>query len=275
MLRIRFHRLLVTVGLLTSLINLTSGRQIVRGLPDPTQTPEPISWAKIGPGIEYTQTPIATGDEKLHMLQIARIDPASVLFRVYYEPGKRQTIQDWAKAKPGALVIVNAGFFRGNGRPLGLVMLGHDVLNRASGRPGSGYFQVQDEIPTIGTLTTGVVESLKVAPTYAEAFEGYPLIVDKGKSVVDVAAYDADSKAWRTILAQDGAGRILIFVTTPTELKLPVITNWLCNSGLDIVTAMNLDGGSSSQMYVAVPTGYPPVAFAGPSLPVVLVVYPR
>jgi exopolysaccharide biosynthesis protein len=77
------------------------------------------------------------------------------------------------------------------------------------------------------------------------------------------------------VIAQDGAGRILIVVTTPVEVTLSEMTGWLLTSGLNVVTALNLDGGFSSQMIIPASGDQPELASGIVGVPVVLVVYSR
>jgi exopolysaccharide biosynthesis protein len=241
----------------------------------PTPTPQKLVWASIVRGVEYVAIPVKAPDQPGDSIRVARIDPAAVLFRIYYQEGTRKTVQDWARERPGAVIIVNANFFRANGHAIGLVRIGDRILSQATDRPGSGYFQVTGEVPQISTLPDDHIKADQPSKHYIESFEGFPLLIMQGKPVSSSLGYDAAVRAWRTVIAQDDRGRILLIVTAPTELGLPELTNWLCSSGLGIVTALNLDGGSSSQMYIAsrsIRSEFPP---GTAPVPVPLVVYPR
>jgi hypothetical protein len=241
----------------------------------PTPTAEKILWMSIARGVEYAAIPVTVPDQPGKSIRVARIEPAAVLFRIYYEEGKRQTVQDWAREWPGAVVIVNASFFRPNGHPIGLVRIGDRILNPATDRPGSGYFRVAGEVPQISALPDDQIPSGQPSRQYIESFEGFPLLIMQGTPVASFSSYDASFRAWRTVIAQDDQERILLIVTSPTEMTLPELTNWLRSSGLGIVTALNLDGGSSSQMAVAASGGQSALPPGTAAVPVPLVVYPR
>ncbi len=239
----------------------------------PASAAQDVIWTTIAKGVEYTKIPLVGLGRPGESVRAARVDPASVLFRVYYHQGTRKTTQDWAIEVPSAVLIVNANFYRGNGRPIGLVRLGDQILSRPSGRPGSGYFQVRGEIPQVSS--TSITPAASQTEPYTESFEGFPLIIADGRPIQSFASYDAYIRAWRSVVAQDDKGRILLFVSAPAELTLPDMTNWLSHSGLGIASALNLDGGASSQMYTAfgdLPAETTPGAAA---VPVVLVVYPH
>ena len=92
-----------------------------------------------------------------------------------------------------------------------------------------------------------------------------------------VPAFDADISnvtARRTVLASDRQGRILFIVTPFTNVKVADLARWLGASGLNIDTALNVDGGQSTGMYMA--TGGPSAyTLDFVPVPVVVGVYPR
>jgi len=232
-----------------------------------------ITWTAVGRGIEYTSVPMIAENRPQGDIVLIRINPANVLFRVYYHAGRRKTIQAWATELPGAAVIVNANYFRGNGYPIGLVKIGDAILNPPTGRIDSGMFEVRDEVPSIHFL---VPESPIVPLTnrpYAESFEGHPFLITHGKTMTQYADDIPMTRARRTVIAQDDQGRMLFILASPIELTLPEMARWLQNSGLGIVTALNLDGGTSSQLHLI--SANLPQLERGAAVPVVLAVYPR
>lgn len=108
-----------------------------------------------------------------------------------------------------------------------------------------------------------------------ESFEGFPLLISQGKPNLSSALYDAMTRSRRTVIAQDRNGRILVIVTAAAEMTLFEMTSWLQNVNLGIISALNLDGGSSSQIYLGSRSA--PLEFKHGSIavPVVLAVYPR
>lgn len=245
-------------------------------LPGPVRAADPVYWTPGPRGVEYARVPaFGAAARPGNSILLARIDPSAVLFRVYYRASKPRIVQDWLKEFPGAALIVNANFYRSRGRPLGLVMIGNKLVSLPSGRPGAGIFQVKGEVPQVGLLSKEQVLSNQAAREYTEAVEGYPLLIEGGQPISTMADYDARSRARRTVIAQDGAGRILIVVTTPVEVTLSEMTGWLLTSGLNVVTALNLDGGFSSQMIIPASGDQPELASGIVGVPVVLVVYSR
>jgi hypothetical protein len=57
------------------------------------------------------------------------------------------------------------------------------------------------------------------------------------------------------VVAVDRSGNLLFIVTPSSAFTLHGMGVWLANSDLDIDTALNFDGGSSSGLAVWMPTG--------------------
>jgi len=231
-----------------------------------------INWIPAVKGIEYAQLPLLSFAKQWGSIVAVRIDPAAVMFRIYYHEGNRKTIPQWAAELPGAALIINANYFHPNGHPVGLVRIGDAILNPPTDRPDSGQFQVRDEIPAIGPLITKAIAT--PSKLYTESFEGFPLLIAHTQPITTYADDTAMAKARRTVIAQDDTGHILIFVTWPTEMTLPEMTHWLLNSGLSIVDALNLDGGASTQIHL-ISAALPQALQGDASVPVVLAVFPR
>jgi exopolysaccharide biosynthesis protein len=233
-----------------------------------------FSWVPIAAGIDYSLTSKVVAGRLKGIMLVVRIDPSLALFRIYYEAGQRKTIQQWAAEKPGAVVIVNASFFRGNGQPSGLLKIGNDVLSEASGRPNSAQFEVVGDLPSISLISQQAIVPLADQPgLYGESFEGYPLLIWNGQATP--ASMDNTDQARRTVIAQDNQGNILIVNTETVMTSLQDMTDWLLKSKLGISSALNLDGGTSSQIYVAADQLAATFKNGRGSVPVVLAVYPR
>jgi exopolysaccharide biosynthesis protein len=231
-----------------------------------------FNWITISNGIQYAVvTGIGSGKQQYKDAVVVRIDPSAVLFRVYYEPKQRKTVQQWAAKQPSAQLIINASFFRGNGQSIGLIQLGNKIVRPASRRADSGQFTVLGEIPTIKPLQPD--ELVTDATVYGESLEGHPLLVWQGQP--HYQPLERDEQARRSVLAQDSSGFIYVINTAAAAATLNEMIDWLINTPLGIVSALNLDGGISSQIYFASPLV--PRHFSGGAVrvPVVLAVYPR
>ncbi|MCE7945935.1 MAG: hypothetical protein DYG88_00735 [Chloroflexi bacterium CFX4] len=201
---------------------------------------------------------------------VVRIDPRFSVLRVHHFPGQVRTIQQWQQAIPNALAIVNANYFDTNNRPLGLVVADGGFFGVINTRNDSGVFQVQNGVPRVRSLW---LEPFRQGERFEQAAQAFPMLMSHGY-VAPINPDVAQVRAARTVFAQDKQGRILIIVTVYAGVTLGELANWLGNSGLNIDFALNMDGGSSTSLYIA--TGGPNQFI--PSLkavPVVLALYPR
>lgn len=235
--------------------------------------PAAINWIRFATGADYARIPFYIEGKPMGTMLVARVNPASAIFRIYYQPGQRKTVRDWSVQWPSAILLVNASYFNGNGQPAGLVDIGDNILSAATGRPDSGMFQTKGDVPSIVPVDSAV--STQTPHPYTERVEGYPMLIQRGKLVTTSSLISTTDHARRTVIAQDRSGRMLFIVSTPYELTLPQMTTWLQTSNLGIVTALNFDGGASSQIHIASSTdpleGYNDIV----AVPVVLVAYLR
>ncbi|MFQ3535946.1 MAG: phosphodiester glycosidase family protein [Aggregatilineales bacterium] len=201
---------------------------------------------------------------------VVRIDPRLSTLRVHHLPGQARTIQQWQQLLPNALAIVNANYFDTNNRPLGLVVADGGFFGQIITRNDAGVFQVKDGVPRVRSLW---LEPFRQGEQFQQAAQAFPMLMSYGY-VAPINPDVAQVRAARTVIAQDKLGRILFIVTVYAGVTLGELANWLGNSGLNIDFALNMDGGSSTSLYIA--TGGPNQFI--PSLkgvPVVVALYRR
>lgn len=263
-------------GLVLSLLALAGCTLTRAEIPPPTPTvtpaPEPVTeggWELIRPGIERRMATITTGSAFNAAAVIVRIDPAQATFHVGYRPGEPLSLNDWRAALPGAAVIVNGAFFDENNRALGLVASEGQVFGQ-SFRGFGGMFQVTDAGPRVRSL---VSEPYQGEPLW-HAAQSFPMLVEAG-GVPAPRGQGFDDPARRTVIAQDGAGRILLIVTPLSEVSFSAMQDWLLGSDLDVRIAFALDGGRSTGLILDRPEGTDDVYAAFDRLPSVIAVFPR
>ncbi len=155
-----------------------------------------------------------------------------------------------ASEKRGVFAAVNGGYFHPDRTPLGLVIWqGKTIhpLQRAkllSGMVVAGRSRV--------SLLR--VAEYKASPSISDALQAGPFLVDGGKPV---AGLNADRLAARTVVFIDDKGRCGILVckyASLAETGAILATHGVAGPGR-IVRALNLDGGSSTGLWVK---GEPP-----------------
>jgi len=264
-------------GALIALLVLAPGCSLTRAplvppTPTPTLAPPPVSedgWQMVRPGIEQ-RTAQVPGQGSLGVQAIIiRVDPAFAMFQVAYRPGDPLSLNDWRAALPGAAVIVNGGFFDEFSRALGLVISEGQVYGQSFGGFG-GMFQVTEAGPRVRSLVT---EPYLGEPLW-HAVQSFPMLIEAG-AMLAPRGEGFDVPARRTIIAQDGAGRILLIVTPLSEVSFSAAQDWLLSAELDVQIAFALDGGRSTGLALDHAEKPDDLYPAFDRLPSVIAVFPR
>lgn len=269
--RLRFSSLVTAASLLSGcmlsqVVANTDPLPPAVTFPTPTALPAENGWDALAPGLErriYTPG----NNYALTQLVALRFDPALYSFRAHYYPAQPLTLQEWRAQLPDAAAFVNANFFDPQGYALGLLIADGAMY----GQPFPGYggmLQVQN-----GEVR---VRSNIVEPYVGEALEqvvqAFPVLVTNGQA--SYANTSGDRVSRRTIVGQDSTGRIVLMITSSLiGMRLVDLSNYLPTTDLDLVTAVNLDGGGSTMMALNTPTSFQIPSFDG--VPAVLAVYPR
>ncbi len=259
--RLRPITLMTLFSLLAGCFNTTLGIQPA----PPTAIPVSDGWELLAPGFERRiYTPPNNG---LGALVVLRIDPALYTFRAHYRPGAPLLLADWAANLPGAVAFINANYFDPQFNALGLVVADGVTYGQSFVNMG-GLLQVQNGAVRVRST---ILEPYLGEPL-EQAVQAFPMLVSNGAASFDNRQRDRVSR--RTVAAQDAQGRILLMGTPLLGISLVDLSNFLAATDLQIINAVNLDGGGSTMMSVAY--GTPPYALASfDGVPTVLAVYPR
>ncbi|MCC6801113.1 MAG: phosphodiester glycosidase family protein [Anaerolineae bacterium] len=264
-------------GALIGLLALAPGCTLTRApvappTPSPTLAPTPVAsdgWQIVRPGIEQRTARVPGQGSLGAQAIIIRIDPAFAMFQVAYRPGEPLSLSDWRAVLPGAAVIVNGGFFDESSRALGLVISEGQVYGQSFGGFG-GMFQVTEAGPRVRSL---VSEPYQGEPLW-HAVQSFPMLIEAG-AVLAPRGEGFDVPARRTIIAQDGAGRILLIVTPLSEVSFSAAQDWLLSAELDVRIAFALDGGRSTGLVLDHAKNPDDLYPAFDRLPSVIAVFPR
>ncbi len=220
--------------------------------PWPTPTPEPpdTGWQPLQPGVELRHVRVETG-EAAERLVIVRLDPATVRFRVHYDPIAPRPVSAWAGRLQSPLVV-NGGYFTPENETLGLLVSDGRVWGTSYG-DFAGMFAVNLS-PAREEEQVGVrwLHEQPYDPNepLKEALQSFPVLVKP----VGVMGFPADADdgrpARRTVVAQDRRGCILLIVAPRGTLSLHELACFLAESDLDLDVALNLDGGFSTGLWL-------------------------
>jgi uncharacterized protein YigE (DUF2233 family) len=270
--RARLSSLVIAASLLGGCLMPLSAPTPTPTIPTPTaetSVDNLSTWEQIAPGIERRiYRPGA--DQALTQFLAVRIDPALYSFRAHYTPGDPKNVMQWRDQLPDAAAFVNANFFDTDGQVLGLLVSD----GAAHGTPYVGYggmFQVQNSAPRIRST---IVEPYIPGESLETAVQAFPMLVLDRAGIFTNTQGDRISR--RTVVGQDGAGRIVLLVTTSlVGMRLVDLSAYLPTTDLDLINAINLDGGGSTLLYARAAQG-PAVQI--PSLdpvPAILAAYPK
>ncbi len=213
--------------------------------PFPTLTPIPndTGWLAVHSGIEYRELNISIA-ARSDRLQIARVDPKQVRFRVLYDPNQPRRVGEWLESTR-SLLVVNGNYFDPQNDALGLIIRDGERFGRVYQGFGGMFAVNGDEVKVRWNVTQPYVEGEGL--TYA--MQNFPMLVIPG-SAPNLEIDDNQQLAPRTAVAQDRSGRILFVVSPALTFTLTDFGKWLAASDLEIDAALNLDGGTSAGLLV-------------------------
>ena len=232
----------------------------------PTITPAQDGWESIASGLE--RRAYLPNDSLLSQLEIVRIDPSQYTFRAHYTPGTAYSITDWRGTLAGAAAFVNANFFDVNHRILGL-LVADSVIYGESYRDRGGTFLVQNGQPRV---RSNIAEPYRGEPL-EQAVQAFPMLMLNGQTAYNSGG--AERVTRRTVIAQDTSGRILLMATPGFGLTLEALSAYLPTTDMQLVNALNLDGGGSTMMFYQRENGDPFILPSLDPVPSVLAVYPK
>ena len=216
--------------------------------PNSTPTPEPADtgWRALAPGFEQRSL-WANTDAGRERLRLVRFEPQQVRLRVVYQPAHPRRVSEWATILPDALVVINAGYFNPDNRAIGLII--SDGIPR--GRSYDDYAGML-AVSADGQITLRWLRTWPFRPDekLAQAVQSFPVLVKPGGLMGFPPGADQDQRSRRTVVAQDTAGRIVLLISPEFRFSLHELAVWLSESDLELDIAMNLDGGTSTGLWL-------------------------
>lgn len=207
--------------------------------PTATPVPQDTGWRTLAPGIEYREWRVTINDRS-DRLRLARVDPAQVRLRVVYNPDSPRRVSEWLVATQAQLVI-NGNYFDPQNQALGLIV--------ADGVRAGVNYEGFGGMLAIGENSVKVRWNVSAPYRSDEALvyglQNFPMLVLPGGQA-NTQIDDNQRLAPRSVVAQDRSGRLIFLVSPSLMFTLTGLGQWLAASDLDIDTALNLDGGTSS-----------------------------
>jgi uncharacterized protein YigE (DUF2233 family) len=202
-------------------------------------------WLGGDAGVELRRTFAMIGDLAAQApIILARIDPRRVPLRVRYDATRPRALRSWFAGEQPQLAV-NAGYFNADYTSSALVV-SDGVVSGTSYDGFGGMLAVHSD---------GAIELRPLRDTpydagepLAHATQSSPMLVFPGGVRAEIR--ESGERARRTAVALDQDGQ-LIFVIAPTSaLTLGDLAGWLTQSDLRVDRALNLDGGSSTGLFI-------------------------
>jgi uncharacterized protein YigE (DUF2233 family) len=205
----------------------------------------PTHWVEISPGLAYTKISLFSGFHNGY-LHAFRVDLSQFELKLAIaedEKDKIATVQDLTIANHGLLGI-NGGFFSQELKPLGLRISNHEQRYPLKPISWWGVFYIADGTPHI-------VNQKQFKNTHGIEFavQSGPRLIVNGKIPLTLKP-GTDS---RTAIGINQSKQIILVVTDNLSLSTTQLAKTMAASqiegGLGCINALNLDGGSSTQLY--------------------------
>jgi hypothetical protein len=199
----------------------------------------PFTWQLAEPGFETAEMPVLAGGMEVDRIFLARIDPQKFRFVVRNAPGGDKGIDEWARALPDAVLIVNGSYFDAKGLPDTPIVSEGAAAGPKDYDARGGAFVDADKTAHLVDLA-GKDWKIEFAGA-SNAMISYPMLID-----AQGHGRTGRESRWlsnRTFLGQDRAGRILVGTTKEAFFSLARLATFLKSAPLDLRLALNLDGG--------------------------------
>jgi hypothetical protein len=226
-------------------------------------------WQPGRPGVELRHMQAAAAPDRAAIpLVIVRLDPAQVRLRVAYAPDRPRGLRGWFEERR-PLAAINGSFFTPKYQATALLVSD----GSASGASYTGFGGMLSVAPDGGVSLHALRDQpYDPAEPIEQALQSFPMLVfPSGEPAV---IEDDGRRARRSAVAIDRAGHLLLLVSPTSDFTLRGLANWLSQSDLDVDRALNLDGGSSTGLYLSDGVLQEEIDSFGP-LPIVLLVEPK
>ena len=222
-------------------------------------------WNQWAPGVELRYERWKGASTNEDTVTIARFNLHDVHLSIGYQPNQPLSLHNWMQ-QANALAIINGGFFNAKNQAVALL-----VSNGQSYGTSYSGFGGMLSVDNQGNVSLRSLRDQPYDPDneqLEQATQASPMLIIAGQRTQFQA--DASARRW-SVIAVDKQGRLLLIVSPSMAFSLDELADFLASSDLSLQTAMNLDGGSSTGLYVK--SGNQKVTIdALTSLPIVIII---
>jgi len=238
------------------LVNVLLACSIVPGTPISNSTtpvpagysgstpPQINTWSQWTPGMELRYEHWKGSGNNEDTVTIARFDLHHVHISVGYQPDRPLSLSNWMQQN-NALAVINGGFFDTKKQAVALL-----ISNGQSYGTSYNGFGGMLSVDNQGNVSLRSLRDQPYDPNneqLEQATQASPMLMIAGQRTQFQA--DASARRW-SVIAMDKQGRLLLIVSPSMAFSLDELADQLASSDLSLQTAMNLDGGESTGLYV-------------------------
>lgn len=207
---------------------------------NPTVTPAVhyADWTSVQPGVDFKQVLIEQGTST-ELFDIVRIDQTQATLAVAVDETNPKTVSSWAEDL-SASVVINGSYFDEHYEILTRTVTPNATKGKLLSGTTGVIQQSADETWTIDTWSGESIIS-------QQAIQSYPMLLDEG----DLFSGGSTDTAQRTVVAQGVDGMLYLVIAEYGVLSLDQLAQSLAvDLDLDIQSALNLDGGTSTGLSI-------------------------
>lgn len=209
---------------------------------------ENAAFQDIGPGLWWSRLSIREGQEKVDTVTLVKVDPKRNKFRILYDKNTKN-IEEWQRLT-GASIIFNGSYFRENLEPCSLVISDGQTKGPAFNRFMKGMFLAEpkkDGLPRATIIDLSRMSYLWSNTLWEQGLQSFPMLIDRN-GVIKVQP--TELKASRTVICTTKDEYVIVVHTEEAYFTLYDLAKLLKSLSLNIESALNLDGGMTSELCI-------------------------
>lgn len=192
-------------------------------------------WSEIASGFDVAELPVLVEGKEVDRILLSRIDPKRFRIELHNTPSGANDLGGWMK-NLGAIFVINGGYFSRYGYPDTPFLAKGDFFGPAEYNASHGAFIVAGDF--VGIRDARQIHWRKAFANAQYANVSYPLLLGPNRTKSDYRWL-----ANRSFVGQDRADRLIFGTTKDAFFSLERLAHFLGRAQLDLVTALNLDGG--------------------------------
>ncbi|GLV59027.1 hypothetical protein KDH_58550 [Dictyobacter sp. S3.2.2.5] len=202
------------------------------------------TWTQTQPGVELRREHWKGASGNEDTVTITRFDTHKVHVSIGYQPDKPLQLKDWMQ-QTKAIAVMNGGYFDQRNQATALVI--------SNGQASGSSYQGCCGMLAVDAQNNVDIQSLNAQPydpanqQLLQATQSRPMLIENGKRT---QFEETAASSPRTVVAMDNQGRLLFIVSPAQAFTIDELADLLVQSDLSLKTALNLDGGSSTGLYL-------------------------